>query len=134
MRRIVSLALVCLLVLRGLLGDAMAMELMAGMGATHHAVAPSGGGHARHADPAPQTTHAGEHHAAAPDAHCAGHAPADDGQAHTHCTACALCHSPLGQPESPALATPEAAAGHATPRASRFASATPAQVIKPPIS
>lgn len=122
MRRLLSLLLVVLLALRGLLGDAMAMELMAGVGnAAHHA---------------PATPHAGDHHAtaAAPDAHCASEPQADDGQAHTHCTACALCHSPLGQPESLALATPEAAAGHAAPRASRFVSAALAQTNKPPIS
>lgn len=138
MRRILSLFLVCLLALRGLLGDAMAMGLMGEMHAPpamheaaggHHGPAAHSG--AEHADHAPQTAHA-----TAANAHCGGDAQPDGQphQAHAHCTACALCHSPLGQAASAALAAPAAGANHAVPHASRFASAALAQAIKPPIS
>ena len=159
MRRALSAFLVLMLVLRGLLGDAMAMGLMAGGHATAQTAAPQAKvAQAANDMPADQATphHAHPaHHAQAPAvslatatvqaepaAHCASpagaahHAPAGDGDAsgHTHCSACGICHSPLGAAASAGL--PSAAPVHAAPlaHATAFASAALAQVAKPPIS
>jgi len=149
MRRSLSLFLVVLLVLRGLLGDAMAMGNLP-MAAAHSA---SAGQHA-HA--------AGAHHS--PDGMAAAHgAPtmaahhtathgtpaalnladicnagaATPGCGHGHegpCTDCGVCHSAmfavylslsLGEPSPGTLAIASSV---------RFASALPAQATKPPIA
>ena len=120
MRRIASLALVFLLVLRGLLGDAMAMGL-APMPADAHATAPQAHeGRAMHcADGAASADTAGHH---------------EQHDQHPACTACGICHSAVSVPGSvPAL--PLAAGGALHPHGgARFASAAAAQAIKPPIS
>lgn len=142
MRSALSVFLVLMLVLRGLLGDAMAMGLMAG---GHGDVA--GGAHlvAHEAMPDAHSTHAASaHHAPSvpPDAlsmaHCASadaqHGTSDcDNSQHAHCSACGICHSPLGAWAS--LSLPHAAPAQAAPMGSLppFASAVLAQVAKPPI-
>ncbi|AVP57978.1 hypothetical protein [Pulveribacter suum] len=117
-RRLTFLFMALLLVLRGLLGDAMAM-------------------------PAPQPastpmsqSEQGEHAAAAAETHCAGSQQAGgcgaEGQAGSACAACGLCHP--GACAAPALA-PVACGAAAPPpaRSTRFASAQRARAIKPPI-
>ena len=115
MRRCTSIFLAILLVLRVLLGDAMAMG-----------VAPQ---------PAP--------HMAADMAHAASHgahsgqdccSPGEHAQHQADCTACGACHSAPGilawMPAPPA-----APGGALLPqRDARFASAPAAQAIKPPIA
>ena len=123
MRRLLSLALVMLLVLRGLLGDAMAMGLVP-------------------ATAAPQTMHTmhaagdqdhGAHAHQAMEQHCCdaagdSHAPHPGG-----CGACGICHSALAL--ATWMAPPETAPGHThhPAQGARFASALAAQAIKPPI-
>ncbi|WP_157667463.1 hypothetical protein [Comamonas serinivorans] len=136
MRRLVSLALVCLLVLRGLLGDAMAMGGVATMDTP---VVPTAGSAslASHAGHGPASLHGADTPTVAPDAtaHCASEAPHDgDGAGHTHCTLCAVCHSPLAQPHTLVLGLPMAADRHALQRTSRFVSAALPPITKPPIS
>ena len=151
MRRGLSFILVLLLVLRGLLGDAMAMGaapvpqpaapahhhapsdpdrgVHALMG--HEAVHPQqAAGHADHADHVPV-------HEAAADA-CAPSASAQDADCgHEHgpaCSACGICHSALYTPDLPV--PPQALASTALRPlgGERFASAPAALLIKPPIS
>lgn len=122
-RRLTFLLMALLLVLRGLLGDAMAMG-MAPVPAPQSASAPMS-----------QSEH-GEHAAAAAQAHCAGSAQAPgcggEDQGGSACAVCNLCHP--GPWAAPALA-PIAAEAVTPPPAhgSRFASAQRARVIKPPI-
>ncbi|WP_367068146.1 hypothetical protein [Oryzisolibacter sp. LB2S] len=120
MRRLLSLALVMLLVLRGLLGDAMAMGLVP-------------------ATATPQTMHAagdqdhGVHAHQAMERHCCD-AAGDTHAAHpSGCGACGICHSALAL--SAWMTPPETAPGHThhPTQGVRFASAPAAQAIKPPI-
>ena len=132
-----------MLVLRGLLGDAMAMGLMAG----GHGDAGAAQVVAHAAMQEAHSTHAAPAHRAPsvqPDAlamaHCASaEAPQStasdcDNTQHAHCSACGICHSPLGAWAS--LNLPHAAPAQAAPMGSlpAFASAILAQVAKPPIS
>ena len=131
MRRIVSVLLVVLLVLRGLLGDAMAMGMPMGMATmpTHSAAA-----HA--ASPADAPAQDGAH--TAPDAgHCATTPAADTGDCgsgHTPCAACAICHTPMHPPVNVGLGSPDA--GLAAPAQARidFVSAALTLAVKPPIA
>ena len=162
MRRALSVFLVLMLVLRGLLGDAMAMGQMAGGDVPTRAAIGAADSHADAAHTGNLIhTHASEPGALASNgawahgapqapalhddassvaAHCASgasgasHAPGDDSSAHTHCSACGVCHSPLVTWASASL-TPIAST-QAAPLAApaSFASATPAPVAKPPIA
>ena len=140
MRRFLSLFMVLLLALRGLAGDAMAME--------QNTVPPHPMGHeqsqshAQHLDEmASMAQHLhhdmGSHHEAAPTsaATCSADAASSDCHQHEgHCTACGICHSTLATPEllSPHAKAPRAVLlAHGT---ARFASAAPFQLVKPPIS
>ena len=129
MRRALSFALVMLLVLRGLLGDAMAM----GMGMAPVLPAPEMAQLMQAADGSGHGTHDGTHASAAMAQHCCD--PLSDSHpAHqAGCSACGVCHSALGVPAW--VAAPAAGPGHALqpPRNARFASALAAQAIKPPI-
>ena len=160
MRRALSVFLVLMLVLRGLLGDAMAMGLMAGehgIPASQHAA--YGGSathgmhaseaqtvagdpaHSAHADPVPAAHHTAKPadvvsspgHCASADAQHGATSDCDSSQ-HAHCAACGICHSPLGTWAS--LGLPHAAPAQVAPMGSlpAFASAVLAQVAKPPIS
>ena len=146
MRSWLSLLLVLTLVLRGLLGDAMAMGIVAPVAQT--------GTHAAHAarsgPPAEQlesphgssTTHGNAaladqqaHEAAA--AHCTASEPAHCGDSAAHganCSACGICHSAVGLPAIAALAQAPTAPQQLADGATRFASTLPASITKPPIS
>ncbi|MFG5777381.1 hypothetical protein ACFIQF_09910 [Comamonas sp. J-3] len=156
MRALLSCLLILTLVLRGLLGDAMAMGIVAPAmpEAAHsaHQAAPTDtdAGHHGHAGahsaaPAEQAiahSDAAAHHQTekakhAPASHCA---PADNsacGDSGIHgavCSACGICHSPVGLAGLAAL--PALAPSHSLALAgdARFASAWSAPVAKPPIS
>lgn len=120
MRRVLSLALVMLLLMRGLLGDAMAL------GQTPVQPTPQMAqmAHAMDAD---------AHHAVAMAQDCCDHA-SDSHMAHQGgCGACGVCHSTLAV--SPWMAVPGTGAQHSpqAPPGTRFTSALAAQAIKPPI-
>jgi hypothetical protein len=123
MRRGLSFVLVMLLVLRGLLGDAMAMGIAPAATPIHTATAMA---HSSH--------HTGHAEHAAP-AHCTpSPTPDAGGSDHAGCTACGICHSAASPLEAfmPPLAP---APGTLRPfGGARFASAPAAQAIKPPIS
>ncbi len=128
-RRFAFLFLAALLVLRGLLGDAMAMGTQAPASAPH-AVAIA---HAHQGARA-----GGEDHAHAAQ-HCQDRSGAPgcsqgrDGSVQA-CSACGLCHlAPLVASVAPAGAPPLDAAAPAA-RSARFASAPIARAIRPPIA
>ena len=140
MRRFLSLFMVLLLALRGLAGDAMAME--------QNTVPPHLMGHEQsqsHAQPLDEMASMAQHlhhdmvshHEAAPNTAttCSADAASSDCHQHEgHCTACGICHSTLATPEllSPHATAPRAVLlAHGT---ARFASAAPIQLVKPPIS
>ena len=125
--------MICLLALRGLLGDAMAMDAIP--------------------QPVPATsTHAAVHHSAdtlltptnhgtaqgqtdsrdcaspAPAAHC--HDKAPDG---THCSSCMLCHSAWSLSHLAVLAAHADSAAHPQHAPPAWASATLTGLFKPPI-
>ena len=144
MRRGLSFLLVLLLVLRGLLGDAMAMgkaPMLAPATTAHHhrlASTPLDGLHLAMG----QDAH-GEHgqHGApmAASAKACSPDPASPGCHHSHegmasCSACGICHSALSQPHLPALPQAQAPATLRPLGTTRFASAPAALLIKPPIS
>lgn len=143
MRRAVSLILGLLLVLRALLGDAMAMGLapMPPAGGMH-AVAATAAVHAAHglADPDQAGADARLHgqaamaDGAAPAQHCASAASDCHADHPASCSACGICHSALSVPAGAAGASVESAGAPSPQRSARFASAPAALAIKPPIS
>ena len=161
MRRFFSLFMVVLLALRGLAGDAMAMEQ--NVEQAHHmghelmqaqvqlqdemvaTVAEADHGHAEHlahavmlADAQAHGHHdAGPSHKAAPSGAVTCSAEAADSACHQHeghCTACGICHSTLANPELLTLHSSLPLAAQPAHGAARFASAAPADLVKPPIS
>lgn len=147
MRRILSLALVVMLVLRGLMGTAMAagvvpplpiqsvqtVQKAAPATPTAHASAiaghPGHPGHALHATPGD------DHHAAAP-VNC-HETPTSECGPHEHspsCADCDICHSAMLAP--PALPAPPLHLRGAVRSADSvpFASVQAARTIKPPIA
>ena len=144
MRRILSLALVVMLVLRGLMGTAMAagvvpplpiqsvqtVQKAAPATPTAHASAIAGhSGHALHATPGD------DHHAAAP-VNCHD-TPTSECGPHEHspsCADCDICHSAMLAP--PALPAPPLHLRGAVRSADSvpFASVQAARTIKPPIA
>lgn len=141
MHRLLSIVMVLLLVLRGLLGDAMAMgaapaPAMPVPEAHHHAPAQAtqairdsaGTDHAMHhghgSDQAQQATACAQDGTSACGSHEHG----------SNCTLCGICHSAMYTPclvhASPALA----GAGLRPQGHARFASAARLPAIKPPIS
>lgn len=154
MRRVLSLLMVVLLVLRGLLGDAMAMGTMPTTQTYDAPVAASASPHGQHhamehgiAETPPATVHAHSAHAsphaahaplqavaqtdacAAPDrsAACDGHAQG------AHCTACGICHSAFTHASLMSTLGDIAAPAPAVATTAQFASAQPLQASKPPI-
>lgn len=144
MRRGLSFVLVMLLVLRGLLGDAMAMGAPSlpqpSAPAHHHASTDPDA--LVHALMGHETVHAaqqasghGDHgtHEVAAAGTCSPSADCN----HEHgsgCSACGVCHSALSHPHLP---LPPQAQAPSAPRphgGARFASAPAALAIKPPIS
>jgi hypothetical protein len=135
--------LMVVLVLRGLMGTAMA----AGMVPMQHGPAPvvqaapadHHGGHGQAATPA--TDHAQHTGHGAPEAAslaCQGATSDGTGCAthsqHANCTACEICHSALLEPPALPAAPLPLAAGAAAAAATPFDSATAALAIKPPIA
>ena len=147
MRPILSCLLILTLVLRGLLGDAMAMGIVAPAMPAHtstatdahqHSHAVSLHEHAMAMDAAMQ--HGTQHYMAATHAmpsHCAPADTAHCGDSAAHgagCSACGICHSAVGLVDLAALPALDLTAQHGAAIASHFASALPALVAKPPIS
>ncbi|ATH14798.1 hypothetical protein CHL79_21395 [Delftia acidovorans] len=151
MRRPLSIVLVLLLVLRGLLGDAMAMGAAPVMGVPapavasasdsalhHHApeIAQSPDSHERHpahATEQPSHTSHAEHSAAS---QAGGPAGGSCGE-HEHgpsCTLCGICHSALFTPGQIGSDGAAPSAALRPQGSTRFASAAKLQAIKPPIS
>ncbi|MGF6213361.1 hypothetical protein [Comamonas sp. 4034] len=140
MRSCLSLLLVLTMVLRGLLGDAMAMGIVAPVAQT--------GAHAAHAARSitPAEQHESHHGDAAlvgqqtleaAAAHCTAAEPAhcSDSAAHgANCSACGICHSAVGLPAIAVQASVPSAPQQLADAATRFASTLPASIIKPPIS
>ncbi len=144
MRRIFSTVLVFMLILRGLLGDAMAMGIMpvgAAESAVHHApVVPQVSTHHEGMDHLAVDMLA-ETHGVSAQGHCASDQPASvtlcgaNGEHHTKsCSACDICNSSLHTAAELVLASAPAPQSLVIERSSRFVSALPAQVVKPPIS
>lgn len=134
MRRAVAMILGLLLVLRGLMGDAMAMGV-APVGPVPQAATASAP-HAGHAGKATAHDHVGQHDhvLASPQSDCCG--SGDDAHAEhpAGCSACGICHSAFSAPAWMAT-LPDVQNGAVLPRhRMHFASATAAQAIKPPIS
>ena len=151
MRRFLSLFLVLLLALRGLAGDAMAMEqntdqshhmghalvqtqsldeVAAMAAAVHHA-------HASLATDAQPHHDMAASHKAGPAGAVSCSAKVADSDCHQHeghCTACGICHSTLANPELLTLHSSLPLAAQPAHGAARFASAAPADLVKPPIS
>lgn len=129
MRRILSIALIMLLVLRGLLGDAMAMGVAPVHSAPQAATPQQAAGHGtdRH-------RHDGAPDHAAPAQDCCDHSGAGHVAHQADCNACGICHTMLGVPAW--VTDPETAQRHAErpPHGAAFASAQAAQAIKPPIA
>lgn len=163
MRRPLSIVLVLLLVLRGLLGDAMAMgaapvmSALAPAVASAPALAPASALHHHAPEIALEITQSPDspeqHHAAhaadhGPDhashaEHSAGCAPQASGPAggscgeHEHgpsCTLCGICHSALFTPGQIGSDGATPSAALRPQGSARFASAAKLQAIKPPIS
>lgn len=146
MRRGLSFVLVMLLVLRGLLGDAMAMgtaPVLAPTEPAHHQ-ASADTGSALNARMDPQTSPDGCVHADHP-----GHkvqvattctafkTSAGSDCSHEHgptCSTCNICHSALFTPDLPVPPQALASAALRPLGGERFVSAPAALLIKPPIS
>lgn len=127
MRHLLLALMIVLLPIRGWMGDAMALSMLAAPAqAEHHQAAP-GTDHAAHAQ--------GGHHQDAAAMADPGAGPHHDGGAggHTH-KSCEVCNGPamaLSVPAVPALSLRH---GLLALRAERFLSSEPHQGIKPPIS
>ncbi|MCJ0762345.1 hypothetical protein [Variovorax terrae] len=135
MRHLLLILMIALLPLRGLVGDAMAVEMLSAPGHAMETIAED--------DHATRTSgHSDHENQALTDAACAGHAQASDDaasplSAHADCgtcAACQICHTV-------ALAVVDAAAAAAAlPQmpppvgGERFSSNTPSPGFKPPIS
>ncbi|MBS0507234.1 MAG: hypothetical protein JSR53_07620 [Proteobacteria bacterium] len=121
MRPVLAIALVMLLLVRGLLGDAMALGLAP--------VQP-----APHMEQMAQAMDADAHHAAAMAPECCDHSGDSHMPHQGGCSACGICHSALAVPAW--MATPGTGTQHSRqpPPSTRFASALAAQAIKPPIA
>ena len=147
MRRILSLALVVMLVLRGLMGTAMAAGVVPPLPiqsvqtvqkaapATPTAHASAIAGHSGHPGHALHATLGDDHHAAAP-VNCHD-TPTSECGPHEHspsCADCDICHSAMLAP--PALPAPPLHLRGAVRSADSvpFASVQAARTIKPPIA
>lgn len=149
MRRVLSLFMVMLLALRGLAGDAMAMDNSLGHSPAHAVAAASAlaaehemPAHAHHSQPTAlghDMAHAAQSLAAGVDNGeqplCSDEAsPAGDCSQHkAHCSSCGLCHTAMGQSSLAAASSFLPKAAQPRHQAAHFASAAPAQLVKPPI-
>ncbi len=126
MRHWFLVLMIALLPLRGWVGDAMAVDMLAQPAHATMAMGDHG------------ADHAGDHGAGHGEAHaqcaCDEHAAATDmGADHQH-TACDVCNVPALAMSVPGLQMPPAASTQLAVPAERFASSEPQQGIKPPIS
>ena len=146
MRRSLSLALVLLLLLRGLLGNAMAMgaapmvipafQASPTASQLHHHTPlllelADGAHHAEHAAHATQHAVHEASCASPPDSHSGSCAEHEHGPG---CTLCGICHSALSTPGQLPQGGLSPASALRPQDSERFASATKLQAIKPPIS
>lgn len=137
--------LMVVLVLRGLMGTAMAagmLPMQHGPGAVVQAAAADHHGQHEHAAPS-EASHAGEHgvhhgNTEATPMACDGSTPGSANCAthnqHANCTACEICHTALMEPPAMPTAPLPLLAGAAPAAATPFDSATAALAIKPPIA
>lgn len=124
MRHLLLALMIALLPIRGWMGDAMALSMLAAPAQTLHHQAASGIDHAEHAQ--------GHDHSATRMADPgAGHQ--DGGGEHTH-KSCEVCNGPAMALSLPAVPTLSPKHGVLAPMAERFASSEPHRGIKPPIS
>lgn len=136
--------MVLLLVLRGLLGDAMAMGAAPVVAVLAPAVASaSAATRHHHAPEIAQSPDSHDQHHSAHAEHSAGCAPQASGHAggscgeHEHgpsCTLCGICHSALFTPGQIGSNGASPSAALRPQGSARFASAAKLQAIKPPIS
>ena len=143
MRRFLSLFIMLLLALRGLAGDAMAIESPAAHDSVHAIAAATAVATHRSHDMHDTYDKSGDEHAHhQPAAHAAAdmsqcgsaHASDCDAHEHSHCTTCGLCHTAMGQADHLVLAGPGPAPSQPSLEADRFISVAAASLIKPPIS
>ena len=140
MRRVLSLFIMLLLALRGLAGDAMAIESPAAHDPVHAiAVATAMTAHMSHDMAHMDGDHSAHHpsadHGGTDMAQCdSADAGACDSHEHSHCTTCGLCHTTMGQADHLVLAGPGPAPSQPSLEADRFISVAAASLIKPPIS
>lgn len=123
MRHLLLALLIALLPIRGWMGDAMAVAMLAAPAHTMHQTASD-------TDHAMDTGHdMGNDHAMTDD-----HADVQDsGSEHTH-KSCEVCNGPAMALSIPAVPTLSPQHGVLVPPAERFASSEPHRGIKPPIS
>lgn len=158
MRRPLSIVMVFLLVLRGLLGDAMAMgaapvpaahsassaeahhhapELAQALALTLAGPASQGAHHSTHSDDPAHALHTGHAAQELPQAlSCVDGTPSSCG-GHEHgasCTLCGICHSALFTPAGIGARGVSTCAALRPQGSERFASAALLQATKPPIS
>ncbi|MPM87556.1 hypothetical protein SDC9_134656 [bioreactor metagenome] len=145
MRRVFSTLLVLMLVLRGLLGDAMAMGVMpVAVHANHAAVMARGDAQDTQAMVHDETNmghHASvsagsQRHCADGDGFSAQHCAGGDSQVHhtATCSACDICNSSLHTATAWVQDSAVAPQSLQIAPSARFVSALPSQVVKPPIS
>ena len=124
MRRFLFLFMVFLLSLRGLVGDAMALQ---------HAPAELVQAGAEEVKPlSPGAEHAMAQHGRVQDAEQAGcgNMNTDHGG---HCSSCGICHSAMATPQWQSLNQARLQAAQPAHGAERFVSAALAELIKPPV-
>ena len=160
MRRALSLLLITFLVLRGLVGTAMAAGMLPPVAVAHSNAMGAQMGEAAHGGPHAEAAHPSDHHgamdhAAAQAAHC-GDSEEGEGHGHSHCastaaatpaptstcadghgstcTVCEICHATMVLPAAPPAAQGPAPTA-AIARAVRApANAPVALARKPPIA
>ena len=140
MRRVLSVFIMLLLALRGLAGDAMAIESPAAHDPVHAiTTATAAAAHLSHGmhdgSSDEHSLHQPADHAATGMSQC-GSTDASDCNSHnsSHCTTCGLCHTAMGQADHLVLAGPGPAPSQPSLEADRFISVAAASLIKPPIS
>ena len=143
MRRVLSLFIMLLLALRGLAGDAMAIENPAAHAPTHAiaAVVQQAASMDHHMAHGSHMDMSSDEHAAMAMQHgnpaatvqCSAADSSDCGLHDSHCTTCGLCHTALGQPQWALFNAPSPATIQPRHGADRFASIAPIALIKPPI-
>ncbi len=143
MRRLLSLFIVLLLVLRGLLGDAMAMGEMVPSPAFAAAQLAHGADQGAHHTAQASAAHGATDSYADSEQHAHGSSPGqgcaaqDSSACDAHgasCAACGICHSAVSPTASLARAVEAAAGIQPAGLCARFVSALPLQAVKPPIS